>query len=250
MEQMIIVANDSEIEILLEDRVCVISMKRPAAGNRLTASLKREMIAAFEKARNDTKIGACVLTGYGDVFCLGGDYQGAGAHAAGRLEFGRAYVDLFQAMARLGKPLIGAINGNAHAGGMSLVVGCDMAVVAHDATLGLPETAKGLFPLLALAAVRDALPQKVLFEIIYSARLMDAAEALRLHLVNEIAPRGEVLSRAVAIARTAAQLSPSVMTVGRDLYYSMRNAPPAEALEQSRFALLAALSAAGDPPLA
>ena len=94
-------------------------------------------------------------------------------------------MDMAHAMARLGKPLIAAVNGNAHAGGFSLVVACDMAVVADDATLGLPEVAKGLFPFLALAIVKDALPKKVLFDVVYRARLMDAAEAKSLHLVNE-----------------------------------------------------------------
>ena len=148
-----------------------------------------------------------------------------------------------QAMARLGKPLIAAINGNAHAGGFSLVVACDLAVVAEDATLGLPEAAKGLFPFLALAIVKDALPKKVLFDIVYRARLMNAAEARALHLVNEIAPRGAVLERAIAIAEQASAHNPDIIRLGRDLYYNMRGMSPAQALEESRFALAAALAA-------
>ena len=82
-------------------------------------------------------------------------------------------------MARLGKPLIAAVNGDAHAGGFSVVIGCDLAVAADDATLGLPEAANGLFPFIALAIVKDALPKKVLFDLIYNARLMSADEARR-----------------------------------------------------------------------
>ena len=148
-----------------------------------------------------------------------------------------------QAMARLGKPLIAAVNGNAHAGGFSVVVACDLAIVAEDATLGLPEAAKGLFPFLALAIVQDALPRKVLFDIAYSARLMDAAEARALHLVNEILPRGAVLERAIAIAEHTSAYNPDILRLGRDLYYTMRGLSPAQALEESRFALAAALAA-------
>jgi enoyl-CoA hydratase/carnithine racemase len=183
------------------------------------------------------------LTGHGEVFCLGGDYQGAGPTSVGRLEFARAFMDLAQAMARLGKPIIAAINGNAHAGGFSLVVACDMAIVAEDATLGLPEAAKGLFPFLALAIVKDALPKKVLFDIVYGARLMDAAEAKGLHLVNEVVPRQAVLDQAVAIAERVSSYNPSILRLGRDLYYNMRNMSPAQALEESGFALVAALGA-------
>ena len=108
-----------------------------------------------------------------------------------------------------------------------------MAVAADDATLGLPEAARGLFPFLALAIVKDALPKKVLFDLVYGARLMDAAEARHLHLVNEVTARGAVLARAVAIAEQASAYNPSIVRLGRDLYYNMRNMSPAQALEES-----------------
>src|SRR6476659_9480057 len=217
----------TQIEVERRGRVQVIKMKRPDHGNRISQTMAEEMTAALESARQSREVGACVLTGHGDVFCLGGDYQGAGPTSAGRLDFARAFIDLAQAVARLGKPIIAAINGNAHAGGFSLVVACDMAVMAEDATLGLPEAAKGLFPFLALAIVKDALPKKVLFDIVYSARLMDAAEARALHLVNEIVPRSAVLERAIAVAEQASAYNPDILRLGRDLYYNMRDLSPA-----------------------
>jgi enoyl-CoA hydratase/carnithine racemase len=233
----------TSIEVERRGRVEIIRMRRPGHGNRVSQTMAEEIVAALEAARHATDVGACVLTGHGDVFCLGGDYQGAGPTIAGRLAFGRAFIDMAQAIARVGKPVIAAINGNAHAGGFSLVVACDMAVAAEDATFGLPEAAKGLFPFLALAIVKDALPKKVLFDIVYSARLLDAAEAKALHLVNEVVARGAVLDRAVAIAEQASAYNPSIVRLGRDLYYNMRNLTPAQALEESRFALVAALGA-------
>jgi len=232
-------------QIAVERRggIQIVAMKRPDHGNRITQKMAEEMIAAFDHARQSPDIRACVLTGHADVFCLGGDYWSAGASSVGRHAFARAFMDLAQAMARLGKPIIAAVNGNAHAGGFSFVVACDMAVVADDATLGLPEAAKGLFPFLALAIVKDALPKKVLFDIVYRCRLMDAAEARSLHIVNEITKRGAVLDRAVALAEQAGAYNPSIVRLGRDLYYNMRNMSPAQALEESGFALLAALGA-------
>ena len=224
-------------------RIQIIRMRRPEHGNRITQAMAEELSAALESVRRSPDVGACVLTGEGDVFCLGGDYRSAGPTNAGRHEFARAFIDMAQAMARLGKPLIAAVNGNAHAGGFSVVVACDLAIMAEDATLGLPEAAKGLFPFLALAIVRDALPKKVLFDIVYSARLMDAVEARGLHLVNEVVPRGAVLERAIAIAEQAGAHNPDILRLGRDLYYNMRDLSPAQALEESRFALAAALAA-------
>lgn len=231
------------IEVERRGRVQIVRMRRPDHGNRISQTMAEEIVAALEAARQSPDIGACVLTGHGDVFCLGGDYQGAGPTNAGRLAFARAFVDMAQAMARLGKPLIAAVNGNAHAGGFSVVVACDLAVVAEDATLGLPEAAKGLFPFLALAIVKDALPKKILFDIVYDARLMNATEARALHLVNEIVPRGAVLEHAIAIAERASAYNPDILRLGRDLYYNMRGLSATQALEESRFALAAALAA-------
>jgi enoyl-CoA hydratase/carnithine racemase len=154
-------------------------------------------------------------------------------------------------MARLGKPLVAAVNGDAHAGGFGVMVACDLAVAADDATFGLPEAAAGLFPFVALATVRDALPKKVLFDLIYRARLMNADEALALHLVNEAHPRSRVLARAVQLAQQAGSYEPEILALGRSLYYETRAARPPETLDKARRALLAALAAAdrtrGDP---
>jgi enoyl-CoA hydratase/carnithine racemase len=233
----------SQLDISRRGRVAVLAMSRPGQGNRVSQQMAEEITAALDAARKDTTIGACVVTGHGDVFCLGGDYQGAGPTTAGRLEYARAFMDMHHAMARLGKPLIAAVNGNAHAGGFSIVVACDLAIAAEDATLGLPEAAHGLFPYLALAVVKDALPKKLLFDIVYNARLMSAQEAHGLHLVNWLEPRAGVLERAIAAAETASIHDLDIVMLGRDLYYGMRGANPADALDQSRFALGAALAA-------
>jgi enoyl-CoA hydratase/carnithine racemase len=87
----------------------------------------------------------------------------------------------------------------------------------------------------------------LLFEIIYNARLISPAEALSLHLVNEILPRRNVLQAAIQAVERAAKGNPDVLMLGRDLYYNMRGLSPDQALDQARFALGSALSAADEP---
>lgn len=233
----------SILDVKRTGRVAVLEMNRPERGNRVTGAMARELADALEDARRDATVAACVLTGAGDTFCLGGDYDSGGPAVSGRLEFARAFIDATQAMYRLGKPLVAAVNGDAHAGGFTFVLSCDLAVAAEGATFGLPEAAHGLFPIIALAAVRDLLPKKVLFDIVYGARLLDTAEAVGLHLVNEVVPAGDVLSRAIERADKAAAYNPAIVTLGRDLYYAQQGMSPAEALEQSRFTLAATLGA-------
>jgi enoyl-CoA hydratase/carnithine racemase len=232
-----------QLDVTRRGRVAILTLDRPANGNRVSQQMGEELAAALEAARRDPQIGACVVTGRGDVFCLGGDWQGAGAGTAGRMEFARAFIDMHHAFSRLGKPLVAAINGDAHAGGFSIVVACDLAIVADDCTLGLPESANGLFPYLALAVVKDALPKKLLFDIVYNARLMSPEEARHHALINDIAPRAAVLDRAVTAAEKASAINPEVLMLGRDLYYGMRNVGPSEALDHSRAALGSALAA-------
>jgi enoyl-CoA hydratase/carnithine racemase len=236
----------SQLDVSRSGPVAVLTLKRPDAGNRITQAMAEQIVEALEEARRDPLILGCVLTGHGEVFCLGGDYQGAGSAVASRLEFGRAHIDVFDAMARLGKPLVAAVNGHAHAGGFSLVLACDLAFVAEEATLGLPEASHGLFPFLAMAIARDALPKKVLFEIVYDGRLLSAAEAKDLHVVNRVAPRDQVLPGAIAAVERAVRGSPDIVMLGRDLYYAMRNETPERALDQARLALASALSAADE----
>jgi enoyl-CoA hydratase/carnithine racemase len=231
----------AELLVTLRERALVLTLNRPETGNRLTTSLADEIAQTLEAARHDDSLGACVLTGAGSVFCLGGDYQGAGPTTAGRRAYARALLRMDRAMAALGKPLVAAVNGHAHAGGFSVVTACDLAIAASTATFGLPEATRGLFPFIALAIVKDALPKKVLFDLVYSARLMAATEALSLHLVNEVAAPEHVLERALARARPAAGHRAGAVALGRDLYYAMRGLDADDSLDRAERALLAAL---------
>jgi enoyl-CoA hydratase/carnithine racemase len=234
----------AELLVTRREQLVVLTLNRPDAGNRLTTALATEVAEALEAARGDDAVRACVLTAAGEVFCLGGDYQGAGPTTAGRRAYAQALLRMDRAMAGLGKPLVAAVNGAAHAGGFGVVVACDLAVAARDATFGLPEAANGLFPFVALAIAKDALPKKVLFDLVYSARLMGSAEALSLHLVNEVTDREHVLERAVERARAAGRHSRAVVALGRDLYYAMRGLDAEESLDRAERALLAALELA------
>ena len=236
-------SEEGTIEIENHETVRIMTLRRPERDNRITQSMAEQAVSAFEAARIDKSVSGVVLTGHGDVFCTGGDYMSAGNTSEGRLGFARAFSDMERAMTRLGKPLVGAHNGHTHAGGFSLLTACDLAVTHACATFGLPEIAHGLFPFLALAIVKDSLPKKVLFDMIYRARLLSAAEAQQFHLINDIVPKDAVLDRAVELAGCTAHCNGDIVSLGRDLYYNTRCGNPAEAVEQSRFALIAALKA-------
>ena len=133
----------------------------------------------LNEADQHDNINVVLLHGAGDSFTAGNDLEDFAKNPPGPSDSPQAR--LINALIRFSKPLVAAVNGDAHAGGFSLIALCDLAVCAEDATLGLPETAHGLFPLLALAIVKDSLPQKVFFDLVYRARLLNASEARSLH---------------------------------------------------------------------
>src|SRR6478735_2273026 len=102
------------VEVRRQDGIAILTLTRPTANNRITRQMAEAGVAALEDARTDRSITGCVLTGDGDVFCTGGDERSARSRGADHLEYARAHNGLAQATSRRGKPLVAAINGDAH----------------------------------------------------------------------------------------------------------------------------------------
>jgi methylglutaconyl-CoA hydratase len=226
-----------------DEGTLILTINRPDRENRIDRALADDLCAALRSARTEADVRAVVLTAAGKVFCLGGDIVPfPDGTAFDYMGFAKSFSEISRAMAGLGKPLIAAVNGDAFAGGFSLLAGCDMAIVASDARLGLPELEYGLFPLLALATTHALLPPKLMFEIIYESRLLTAEEACALYLANRTAPREKVLAETLALARRIGSKSATGILFGRDAFYAMQSAALSSANDHARFALAALLS--------
>lgn len=218
-------------------RVLVLKLNRPERGNRISADMAQLLSRAIDDARDDGGIGAIVITGEGQSFCLGGDApQGSDAMTA-VTEFSAAFGAMLRSIERAGNPVIVAVNGDALAGGFALMAAADLVVSSDAARFGLPEIEAGLFPILALATTAHALPERVFMEMIFEARILTAAEAIGLWLVNELAAPDDVLQRAVERAEAIAARSPSAVRIGRDTYRAIRQLSLDAALDYARPAL-------------
>ncbi len=227
----------------LDKGVLVLTINRPERENRVDRTTGDALRRTLEAARADDAVRSVVLTGAGRVFCLGGDMDGfPGGSPVQYQNFARAFGDVLISMSRLGKPLIAAVNGDALAGGFSLLAGCDMAIASDGARFGLPELDYGLFPLLALAATHDLLPPKLLFEIIYEGRLLSATEARAMHLINRSVPAERVADEAISLANRISRRSSVAMSIGRDAFYAMRGMTPETSIDYARAALATMLS--------
>jgi enoyl-CoA hydratase len=179
-----------------------VRLNRPEARNALSPELIGELGAALDAAAADDGVRAVVLTGTGDrAFCAGMDLR---AFAEGRRARPGA-EDPAAAFARfirnsIPKPIIGAAQATAVAGGFELLLACDLIVASSQAQFGIPEAKRGLFAAGGGVFLSARIPLAQALELGLTGDLIDAQRALALGLVNRVVPPERVLDEALALA--------------------------------------------------
>jgi enoyl-CoA hydratase len=206
----------------VRDHAIRITLNRPDRRNSLSPEAIEDLIGALDRAGSDDEAGVVVLTGAGDrAFCAGGDI-GAMAPAEGRVaeheRRGRA-AELFVAMARHAKPILGRVNGLALGGGFGLALACDLVVAADTAEFGTPEVDVGLWPFMITALIQRNLPRKIALELMLTGRRISAREAERWGIVNRVVPAGELDRSVEDLTATIDGKSPVVLRLGRQAFH-------------------------------
>jgi enoyl-CoA hydratase/carnithine racemase len=210
----------SEQELVVERRgaVLVLRLNRPQARNALTPSLMSALGAALLTAEADPDVRAIVLTGTGDrAFCAGLDLRAfaAGEQNEGEAADFQAFNRFITGEARL--PVIGAANATAVAGGLELLLGCDLIVIAEGARVGLPEVKRGLFPGGGGVFIGIRIPLAIALELTLTGDPIDAQRALSLGLVNAVVPADKVLDVAMDYAERIAANGPLATAATKEL---------------------------------
>src|SRR5947207_3483588 len=184
--------------------IAYVTLNRPKVMNALSHATWEDLEAAFEAARDDDAVRGVILTGAGDkAFIAGADISELAHVTAVEAEqsssYGQAVLDLIE---NLGKPVIAAVNGYALGGGCETAMACTIRVAAEHAKFGQPEVTLGLIP---GGGGTQRLPRLVgkgrALQLILSGGMIDAGEAHRIGLVNEVVPAGDLLIRAEAILK-------------------------------------------------
>jgi len=187
----------------IKDKIARVTVNRPKVLNALNEKTVREIHAAFASFRDDPAVQVVILTGSGEkAFVAGADINELaqmtplGGEASSRL--GQAALNEIET---LGKPVIAAVNGFALGGGCELALACHWRYASENAKLGLPEVGLGIIP---GYGGTQRLPRLVglgiALELIASARMIDAQEALRIGLVNKVLPQAELLPHCEKVA--------------------------------------------------
>ena len=226
-----------------------ITLSNPGKRNALDEPMQQELIATLRALAQDDSVRCVVLRGEGELFCSGGDisaFQGMGAQKSHWYSTQRGDV-VQDAVARLGKPLIAAVDGWCLAGGCELLLMADFAYASRAAKFGLTEIRIGLLPGWGgVTRLPSAVGLKRAREMLYRGEIIDSAEALRLGLVNRcFATAEELYAAAEQAAQDIASKPRAAVREARELTALVSGRDDAQCLALERGAL-AYLSATAD----
>lgn len=225
---------DAEAPPVLTTRagaVQVITLNRPHVSNAMDAAGSYLVDRYIREAEADPQIGAIIITGAGGrAFCAGMDLKEAAERGAGHgLVPGAGFCGVTERV--IAKPVIGAINGAAVAGGFEIALACDMLVAVEGALFGLPEVQRGMVAFTGgVQRLSQQLPRQLGMEIMCVGSLL-TAEQLQAHgVVNRVAPADRLMQETLALADQMLDNSWKAIAFGKELFNHAMHEPLADAI--------------------
>lgn len=215
------------------DGVCTLTINREAARNALSPGVLAGLKAGLERAQADASVRCIVLTGAGSrVFCAGADLGGlSGDGFLSAHEGRRQYGQLLLALQSVSKPTVARINGHVLAGGLGLVLACDLAVAVDSAGFGTPEIDRGLFPMMVIAFLQRHLGRKRALELALTGERITAEQALAWGLVNRVVKSEALDATTTELAKKLGGKSLAVLALGRRSFFTAEDLPLGQAVE-------------------
>jgi enoyl-CoA hydratase len=207
--------------VLERDRpIARLRLHRPERGNLIDSQTVQEFDAACRELNDDDAVRVVILTAEGDAFCRGWDLSALDPERETPLDWARReglLGDPFGCLARLPRPVIAAVNGDAISAGLELALACDVRLAAEGARFACPETGHGVIP---WAGGTQRLPRIVgrgkALEMILTGDAVDAQEALRIGLVSQVMPEERLLAEAEALAGRIAARGPIAVRYAKE----------------------------------
>ncbi|HEX8453297.1 MAG TPA: enoyl-CoA hydratase-related protein [Longimicrobium sp.] len=220
------------VRIERDGAVAILTVDRPEKRNALNAAVRRELIAALDELRDDAEVRVLVLTGAGEkAFVAGADIAEFAERTPLEQRAAMTGRRVFDEIAAYPKPVIAMINGFALGGGCELALVCDLRIAADTARLGQPEINLGIIP---GGGGTQRLPRVVgtgqAMRLVLTGEIVDAAEALRIGLVDLVHPAAELRERTLEMARGMAGKSPVALQMAKSAVRAAAEMPLAAGL--------------------
>jgi enoyl-CoA hydratase/carnithine racemase len=222
------------------DRIAYVTINRPEAKNAVSPEVHRAMIAAWADFAKDDAVDVAILTGAGDAFCAGADLKEyippiiADSDATDIREIAELGLNGFtRGMHRIYKPIIGAINGWALAGGLETALACDIRIASDRAMFGSFEARRGFHHGDGgIVRLVNTCGTGIALEMLLTAEAIDAQRALQCNLVSRVVPHDRLMEEAETVAKQILRNSQRAVrsakqtildTVGKPLDEQLRN---------------------------
>ncbi len=198
----------------VEDAVAWITLSRPEAMNAMSPALTDGLVAAIDAVERDDAVRAVVITGAGRAFSAGGDLKSfreavSAEQFEGFVERLRGSQAMFRRIEQLSCPVIAAVNGYAVAGGLELILCCDLVIAAESAMIGDGHAKYGVIPGGgSTARLPRKVPVNVAKMLLLTGELWPARALLAAGLVNQVVPDGDLRGTVAALAAKIARNSP------------------------------------------
>lgn len=205
--------------ILVEQRgkVGLVTLNRLAAMNALNAGILQELLQALQAFDQDETVGAMVIAGSERAFAAGADIKAMVDSSVTDMLTG-SFVEIFDDLRKIRKPIIAAVAGYALGGGCELAMACDMIVAAENARFGQPEVTIGVIPGAGgTQRLTHAVGKAIAMEMVLNNRTLSAEEAHQHGLVNRVVPKESCLKEALALAAQVADRAPLAVRLGKEV---------------------------------
>ena len=215
----------------IQGSVLEVVLDRPKA-NAIDRATSQELGRVFAEFRDNPELRVAIITGGGEkFFCAGWDLKAAAEGESVTTDFGVGGFGGLQELPDLNKPIIAAVNGIACGGGFELMISADIIIAAEHATFALPEINAGTLADAATIKLPKRLPHHIAMEMLLSGRWMDAIEAAKWGLVNEIVSADKLMTRADELAQMLAQGPPLVFAAIKETVRATQTLPFQEAID-------------------
>jgi enoyl-CoA hydratase/carnithine racemase len=229
-----------------DEGLTTLTMNRPQARNALSQGMLRAMLDAFIEVSTDETARVVILAGAGPGFCAGHDLKEIKAQNYSRNYTEQLFADcaeLMQTIIRLPKPVIAQVHGIATAAGAQLVASCDLAISSQEARFATPGVNIGLFCSTPMVALSRNLSNKHAMQMLLTGDLIDAQNAYRMGLVNEVVDAEQLERKTMELALKLASKSPLTVAIGKEAYYRQAELPLSEAYDYTKEVMVRNLEA-------
>lgn len=200
----------------IEGRVGVAQINRPDALNALSRALMIELMDALEAFDADENIGCMVVAGSERAFAAGADIKEM-AEATPVSMLRNPFIDQWDRLRKISKPVVAAVSGYALGGGCELAMACDMIIASESARFGQPEINLGIIPGAGgTQRLTRAVGKTLAMEMILNNRHLKAEEARQFGLVNRVVPKESYLEEAISFAAEIAERAPVAIRLAKE----------------------------------